>query len=388
MKKLKLRYNYKLLQETFKEQYKESFKEEMIIQYKNVKLNRDFIIEGTCASNSCDDKFKKTFRMVKEQSGIFCKKCTLKNYRQKVKETNMERRGVQYPSQSEEVKQKIKETYLKTFGVEHPSQSEDVKQKKKETCLEKYGVENPSKNEEVKQKIRETCLERYGFENPLQNEEVKQKCKVTCLEKFGVEYPSQNEEVKQKKKETCLEHYGVEYPLQSEEVKQKFKETCLEIYGVEHPSQDEEVKQTFKETCLKIFGVEHPSQNPDIAEKMSKNAYKLKEYTWKSGYVSYVQGYEPFRLKDLEELGFTEKDIITNRKDMPEIWYTDVDNKKHRYYPDIYISSFNMIEEVKSTWTFKKETDRVFLKRKSVIDAQYNFRGFVYSDKGEILSTF
>jgi len=43
---------------------------------------------------------------------------------------------------------------------------------------------------------------------------------------------------------------------------------------------------------------------------------------------------------------------------MPEIWY-EFEDKRRRYYPDIYIKSQNKIIEVKSDYTFYKEYDKI-----------------------------
>ena len=48
--------------------------------------------------------------------------------------------------------------------------SEQIKNKIKNTCLEKYGVENPLLKEEIMQKAKATTLERYGTEYPMQND--------------------------------------------------------------------------------------------------------------------------------------------------------------------------------------------------------------------------
>lgn len=58
----------------------------------------------------------------------------------------------------------------------------------KQTCLEKYGVENPFASEEIKEKIYQTNMEKYGVKIPTQNPEIQAKYKETCLEKYG--YPS------------------------------------------------------------------------------------------------------------------------------------------------------------------------------------------------------
>ena len=183
---------------------------------------------------------------------------------------------------------------------------------------------------------------------------------------------------------TNLKKYGVDYPSKNEEVKQKFKETCLKKYGKNTPLQNEEVKQKIKETCLKKYGVENPSQNTEIMEKCSKNAYKLKEYILPSGTILKVQGYENYALDELiQQENIPEEDIINGCKNVPEIWYDDENNKKHRHFVDIFIPSQNRCIEVKSTWTAEKKQDNIFLKQKAGKEAGYNYEIWVYNGKGE-----
>ena len=97
----------------------------------------------TCtAICNCGEGFSKNIRQLVEKSGLFCDKCTAMNALKKVKTTNLERRGVEHPSQSQEVKDKIKET-----------------------CFEKYGVENPMQNREIFEKAQKNAkkLKEYIF---------------------------------------------------------------------------------------------------------------------------------------------------------------------------------------------------------------------------------
>jgi hypothetical protein len=239
-------------------------------------------------------------------------------------------------------------------------------------------------SEEVKQKSKETCFQNFGCQYPMQSEEIKQKSKETCLENFGCENPSQNEEIRQKIKETCLDKYGCDNPFQNEEIKQKMKKTNMEKRGVEYSSQSEEVKQKSKETCLIKYGFEYAMQNAEIAEKQLKSSHNPRSYYFPSGRIDSVQGYEPFALDELTKIeNIDEDDIITNRREVPIIWYEDEMGKKHRYFTDILIKSQKRCIEVKSTWTLKINIDFVFLKQKATIDTGYKCEIWVYNKKGE-----
>jgi DNA repair protein RadC len=89
---------------------------------------------------------------------------------------------------------------------------------------------------------------------------------------------------------------------------------------------------------------------------MLKSSYNKKQYKLQYGKLLDYQGYENFaldRLLHFEKI--CEDSIITNRKDVPVIWYNDINNKRRRHYVDIYITSQNRCIEVKSTWKIKQK---------------------------------
>ena len=365
------------------------------------KYNRDITVDFTC---KCGNTHNKTFRGINNFGG-FCKICTKSKRKEKVKQTCIERYGVVNPSQSQEIKDKIKQTCFNNFGVEHPVQSQEVKDKMNITCIERYGVAHPSQLQYFKDKSRQTCIERYGVECPmklqeiknkskqtcfnnfgvehsLQSQEIQDKVKQTCIERYGVVHPSQSQEIKDKKIKTCFNNFGVENPAQSQEVKDKSRQTCIERYGVAHPLQSQEIKDKVKQTCIKKYGVENLSQNPEIFEKALKNSYNIKEFTFPCSNIIQVQGYEPFLLDILVKEGYTFEDIIVKRTSVPEIWYEKKNNKKSRYFCDIYIPKTNTIYEVKSTWTYNLNIEVNLLKKQTCIDAGYNFELWIFDAKG------
>jgi hypothetical protein len=130
--------------------------------------------------------------------------------------------------------------------------------------------------------------------------------------------------------------------------------------------------------------VENPSQNSEVAEKQSKNAYKSKEFIFPSGRIERIQGYEHYMINELlQKEKIFEDNIILNRKDVPIIWYNDINEKKRRYFVDCYIKSQNRCIEVKSTWTAEKKKDCIFLKQQALKDAGYNCEIWIYNSKGE-----
>ena len=135
---------------------------------------------------------------------------------------------------SDEIKQKIKQTCLEKYGVDSPLKSKEIRNKCKLTCLEKYGVDNPAKLEENKEKVKQTCLKKYGTISTTQCKEIRDKIKQTCLEKYDVDNPAKLEENKEKVKQTCLKKYGGLAPICNPDIKNQIKQTCLEKYGVDN----------------------------------------------------------------------------------------------------------------------------------------------------------
>ena len=134
----------------------------------------------------------------------------------------------------DEIKQKIKQTCLEKYGVNSPLKSEKIRNKGKQTCLEKYGVDNPAKLEENKEKVKQTCLKKYGTISTTQCKEIRDKIKQSCLEKYGVDNPAKLEENKEKVKQTCLKKYGGLAPICDPNIKNQIKQTCIEKYGVDN----------------------------------------------------------------------------------------------------------------------------------------------------------
>jgi hypothetical protein len=181
---------------------------------------------------------------------------------------------------------------------------------------------------------------------------------------------------------------GVENPMQSKEVQLKSKHTNMERYGVIYPVQLQQTKDKSKKTCLLKYGVEYPMQNETVSEKSGKYAYRVKEYIFPSGNTIFVQGYEPFALDILIDENINEDDIITSRLDVPEIWYYTDDNKKHRYFTDIYIPSQNRCIEIKSNRTFELEKNEVFMKQKATKEKGFLCEIWILHRNGDIIETY
>ena len=113
------------------------------------KLTKQTIVNFRC---KCGVNHSKKILQLCEVSGAFCKECTMKNRQLKSKATNLNKYGVENPSQLTHIKLKKKETTQKNYGVDNPSQSHNIKEKKNETTMKHFGVSNPFQSNNIKEK--------------------------------------------------------------------------------------------------------------------------------------------------------------------------------------------------------------------------------------------
>lgn len=313
----------------------------LLDDYSDKFINRDSQIEGICKNDCCENIFKKPFRELLKING-FCQDCSKENGKLKIIKTNIKKYGVDNPMKNEEIKEKLKKTILKKYGVEHNSQSEIIKNKKRDTYIRNFGVSSHLKSPEIREQIKQTNLVKYGVENPQQNKDIKEKT----------------------------------------------MNTNLELYGCKSPTGNILVKNKIIQTNLDRYGVPHHSQNPEVSENMIKNAYNKKSYILPSGKITLIQGYENFMfdyLLSVEKIN--EDDIFTKRNEVPEIWYNDKTEKRHRHYVDFYIKSQNRCIEVKSTFT-NQEKNYVFEKQKAAKDLGLKYEIWIFNKSGELLEKY
>jgi len=247
----------------------------------------------------------------------------------------------------------------------------------KESNLITYGVESTTCLETVKQKMKVTNVERYGLNYN------KNKFKKIC-EKHGVKNISALESVKKKKENICLKKFGVKNNFQSDVIKKKSKETNLKKHG-EIPGFG---SNKYKKTILEKYGVENVAQVTEIFEKRLHSCKKFKKYILPSGKVVKVQGYENKVLDYLFNNQYLENDLrISNKEIENEIGkiFFEYENKKRRYYPDIFIKSKNLIIEVKSRYTFKLKTDFLEAKKDACLKLGFDFKIFIFDNNSVII---
>lgn len=195
-----------------------------------------------------------------------CKKCAHK----KAKLTNIQKYGVEYPGQSEQVKEKKKNTSIQKYGCEHPLLSPKVRSKILKTFNERFGGNSPMCSDEIKLKATQSCMEKYGVPYNTLVPEARDKAKETWLSKYGVDSPIKNKEVKNKIVQTNIEKYGVGCVLKNTKIREQVKQTNLEKYGAENPFGANEIKNKIKETLLDRYGVDHPSKSKEIRTRANQ----------------------------------------------------------------------------------------------------------------------
>jgi hypothetical protein len=176
---------------------------------------------------------------------------------------------------------------LKKGYSEYCSQNCSNKSKKrtdkiKQTCLDKYGVENAAKSLSVKEKSKQTCIERYGVEFIGQYEQQKEKSKQTKQLKYGNENYNNTSKIKSTKqvrynneywcncdkiKQTKLEKYNNENFVNID----KMKQTCLERYGVDSYTKTEKFKDKARKSCLEKYGVDSYTKTEKFKDNISFN---------------------------------------------------------------------------------------------------------------------
>lgn len=192
------------------------------------------------------------------------RKCSNKLKGLSMKQTMLDKYGVENPSQVREFRDK---------AVARIKEKQDVIQsKRRKTMVERYGVEYPMQSEELKEKIAETNRDRYGYSNPSQNIEIRKKISERlkdpevqahylerAMRHYRVKRPSMTLEVQEKMKATSLERYGVEYPIQNDEIKSVAVEhqiqSVREKYGVDYISQVPEFEEKAKQSFMEKYGV-------------------------------------------------------------------------------------------------------------------------------------
>ena len=184
--------------------------------------------------------------------------------------------GVKHALQNAEIMNKFKNTCLERYGETHHfkteyykkllsdiSSSEECVNKRKQTNLKKFGVEYPTQSDEIKELIKQNNLVKYGETNP---------CKTEYYRKLLSDISS-SEECVNKRKQTNLEKFGVEYPTQSNEIKELIKQNNLVKYGETNPCKTD----YYRKLLSNILSSKEVQQKIHETKKKNNSYGKSKE---------------------------------------------------------------------------------------------------------------
>lgn len=215
------------------------------------------------------------------------------------------------------IREKMKETCLKRYGVEYITQSVQMKDKSIQTKIERYG--NPTFTNQKKRE--KTNIIKYGGRAPLCDDNVRKKMEKTNIDRYGVKNIFQNEIIKKRIKETNIKKYGVEYPMMSKEIQDKvdysnavYKQIVTKKKnGTLHTSSHE--KQIY-EWLIEEFGtVERQYMDERYKHPLSELRYKCDFYIPKHDLFIEYQGTYHHGKEPYDELSLKHQQILKEWKE-------------------------------------------------------------------------
>lgn len=136
-------------------------------------------------------------------------------------------------------------------------------------------------------------------------------------------------------------------------------------------------------TNIEKYGCVNVMHNENIVTKLMNKLYTTKDYSFPSGNIVKVQGYEPYCIDDLLKV-YKENNIVTECSLMPAFYYF-FNNTNHRYYPDILLKDDNKniikIIEVKSLYTYTLDYRKNIAKWISVSKSDFIIEVWIYDEK-------
>jgi hypothetical protein len=206
----------------------------------------------------------------------------------------------------------------------------------------------------------------------IRNTKIQGKYKVTCLEKYGVDNISRLPITHNKIRETNIERYGVTSYSKLDSFKEEHKDKMLFKYGFTSFSKTNEFLVKQKITCLERFGFENASQCPEIFSKQQKKRFEI----------------HIFRDTKLYYQGSYEKDFLDKYYDLFEITKIEcisyLFDGSRVYYPDFYLPKYNLIIEIKSSYTYERFLEKNNSKQKACLELGYNHIFIIDKNYGEL----
>lgn len=234
------------------------------------------------------------------------------------------------------------------------------------------------------------------FASPSRVEMSRAKAKATCLRLYGATSYAGTEIYQKRMTELCLEEHGVPHRFQSSDFKAKSKATMQRRYGVSNssqlsrkpwsPSKKEMAKTRREATMLANHGVRCSAHSPDILTKIQASRFKQKTFDIDGRTFTGLLGYEPQALNYLVNTrGVRATSIVSGLKKTRSFTYKHK-GKDRKYYPDFEIPASNLVVEVKSEWTLKRDLPTLAAKIHAVTSSGSRLLLLVL-DKSRVLTT-
>lgn len=292
------------------------------------------------------------------RKGHKCPRCKF----ERVQATCLERYGENNVAKTIAVKEKMKSTNLERHGVEYPQQNPNIRTKTEETCLAKYGTRWAFAQDWVYDKIKLTMMDRYGVEHGLQNATIQKKAREIFNERWGAMYPF----LSGKYQDMIEAKYGKRFYGGTDNWLQKIKDK----YGVENPFMSEECKKKSRETCLERYGVEYPMHSAEIFAKVIASSFRTKMHTLPDGSCVRVMGYEGRAIEEIlgAKCPVLKRMILSHEIETEQLQTFEyyLEGKKHVYHPDIHYKDTDVFTEVKSVFTYNKDIEKNLAKWRAV----------------------
>jgi hypothetical protein len=208
---------------------------------------------------------------------------------------------------------------------------------------------------------KKTNMIRYGYATPLNNPDIIEKSKEKMIKKFGVDNISKVDYIRSEKSELMATNTN------------EYNKIILNKYGT-NVSKLDWIKNKKKETTFRNYGVENPSQSSEIFEKAQKNGKKIKLHDIGIYYRgTYEKHFLDFCLMSNIKV---ERGITINY-----LW----NNKNKVYHSDFYVSTKNLIVEVKSTYYYEKYLEVNLAKKQETLKIGYNHIFIIDKDYTQFL---
>jgi len=222
--------------------------------------------------------------------------------------------------------------------------NKDIQAHKKQTTLNNFGVEWPTQSKEVKQTIQNVLETKYGCQNSYNIPSIKEKAQKNSHTKKANEKRGKNlsktlkilladinykNAIKEKAMQTNLKKYGYIWSSNSKQIRQKISNTV----------KSKDCQNRTKATCLKKYGVTHHTQSQHYI-RTAKKRYLYNNISFDSSW----------------ELAFYIWHIDQNIhivRSPCTIKYKDLNNEDHMYTPDFLVK--NQLIEIKGNQFFDKD---------------------------------